>query len=49
LEEADIDMIILGDSVGTNILGYQNETEVTLNDMIYHTKAVCRAKKGLTW
>jgi 3-methyl-2-oxobutanoate hydroxymethyltransferase len=23
LEEADIDMIILGDSVGTNVLGYQ--------------------------
>ena len=47
LEKADIDMIILGDSVGTNILGYQNETEVTLNDMIHHTKAVCRAKKNI--
>ncbi len=47
LEEANIDMIILGDSVGTNILGYQNETEVTLNDMIHHTKAVCRAKKDI--
>lgn len=45
LEEANIDMIILGDSVGTNALGYQNETEVTLDDMIHHTKAVCRAKK----
>ena len=30
LEEANIDMIILGDSVGTNVLGYNNETEVTL-------------------
>jgi 3-methyl-2-oxobutanoate hydroxymethyltransferase len=47
LEKANIDMIILGDSVGTNILGYQNETEVTLNDMIHHTKAVCRAKKDI--
>ena len=47
LEEADIDMIILGDSVGTNVLGYQNETEVTLDDMIHHTKAVCRAKKNI--
>ncbi len=47
LEEADIDMIILGDSVGTNVLGYQNETEVTLDDMIHHTKAVCRAKKDI--
>lgn len=47
LEEANIDMIILGDSVGTNVLGYNNETEVTLEDMIHHTKAVCRAKKNI--
>lgn len=47
LEETNIDMIILGDSVGTNILGYQNETEVTLDDMIHHTKAVCRGKKDI--
>jgi len=47
LEESNIDMIILGDSVGTNILGYNNETEVTLDDMIHHTKAVCRAKKDI--
>lgn len=47
LEEAEIDMIILGDSLGTNILGYENETEVTLDDMIHHTKAVCRAKKDI--
>jgi 3-methyl-2-oxobutanoate hydroxymethyltransferase len=47
LEEAAIDMIILGDSVGTNILGYKNETEVTMDDMIHHTKAVCRGKKDI--
>jgi 3-methyl-2-oxobutanoate hydroxymethyltransferase len=47
LEETNIDMIILGDSVGTNVLGYKNETEVTLNDMIHHAKAVCRAKKDI--
>ena len=47
MEETNIDMIILGDSVGTNILGYQNETEVTLDDMIHHTKAVCRGKKDI--
>lgn len=47
LEKADIDMIILGDSVGTNILGYNNETEVTIDDMIHHTRAVCRAKKNI--
>jgi 3-methyl-2-oxobutanoate hydroxymethyltransferase len=47
LEQAGVDMIILGDSVGTNILGYDNETQVTLDDMIHHTKAVCRAKKDI--
>lgn len=47
LEEAKIDMIILGDSVGTNVLGYSNETEVTLEDIIHHTKAVCRAIKDI--
>jgi len=41
-------MIILV-TVLEQISWLQNETEVTLNDMIYHTKAVCRAKKGLTW
>jgi 3-methyl-2-oxobutanoate hydroxymethyltransferase len=46
LEEANIDMIIMGDSVGTNALGYNNETEVTMEDMVHHTKAVCRAKKN---
>ncbi|TDS62115.1 3-methyl-2-oxobutanoate hydroxymethyltransferase [Myroides indicus] len=47
LEEAKIDMIILGDSVGTNVLGYNNETEVTLEDIIHHTKAVYRAIKNI--
>ncbi len=47
LEEAGIDMIILGDSVGTNILGYHDETEVTLDDMIHHAKAVCRGKRSI--
>ncbi len=47
LEAANIDMIILGDSVGTNILGYENETQVTMDDMIHHTRAVCRAKKDI--
>lgn len=47
LEDAGIDMIILGDSVGTNMLGYRDETEVTLDDMIHHTKAVCRGMKDI--
>jgi len=47
LEKTDVDMIILGDSVGTNVLGYLNETQVTLNDMIHHTKSVVRGLKNI--
>jgi 3-methyl-2-oxobutanoate hydroxymethyltransferase len=46
LDEADIDAILVGDSVGTNCLGYASEREVTINDMLHHTSAVCRAAKS---
>ena len=42
MHEADVDILLVGDSVGTNILGYSNETEVTMDDMIHHIKAVRR-------
>src|SRR5919202_2788961 len=41
-EEAGIDVIFVGDSVGTNVLGYTSETEVTMDDMVHHLKAVRR-------
>lgn len=44
VNEAKIDVILVGDSVGTNHLGYSTEQEVTIEDMIHHTKAVCRAR-----
>jgi len=43
LDEAGIDSILVGDSVGTNCLGYKSEREVTMDDMAHHTSAVCRA------
>jgi len=43
LDEAGIDSILVGDSVGTNYLGYGSEREVTMDDMAHHTSAVCRA------
>jgi len=41
-EEARIDIILVGDSVGTNVLGYESEREVTMEDMLHHLKAVVR-------
>ena len=45
IEEAGIDMILVGDSVGNVILGYENTLAVTVDDMIHHGKAVCRGTK----
>lgn len=44
-EEAEVDVIFVGDSVGTNVLGYASETEVSLDEMIYHLKMVKRGVK----
>ena len=41
-DEAGVDIIFVGDSVGTNVLGYSSEKEVTLDDMAHHLKAVRR-------
>src|SRR5215470_20306231 len=41
-DAAGIDIIFVGDSVGTNVLGYTAETEVTMADMLHHLKAVRR-------
>jgi 3-methyl-2-oxobutanoate hydroxymethyltransferase len=41
-DQAGIDIILVGDSVGTNVLGYASEREVTMGDMVHHLKAVRR-------
>jgi 3-methyl-2-oxobutanoate hydroxymethyltransferase len=41
-ERVGVDLLFVGDSVGTNVLGYADETEVTMDDIIHHLKAVRR-------
>jgi len=41
-DAAGIDIVFVGDSLGTNILGYSSEVEVTMADMRHHLKAVHR-------
>ncbi len=41
-EEAGIDMILVGDSVGMVVLGYDSTVLVTMDDMIHHGKATRR-------
>ena len=45
MEEAGINTILVGDSLGMVMLGYDDTLPVTMEDMIHHTRAVTRATK----
>ena len=45
VDEAGVDTILVGDSLGMVVLGYQDTLAVTLEDMIHHGRAVARAAK----
>lgn len=46
LDEAGVDCILVGDSLGMVMLGYENTLKVTMDDMIHHTKAVARGTRN---
>src|SRR5438270_11033161 len=46
VDEAGIDMVLVGDSVGMVVLGYDNTMSVTMEEMLHHTRAVRRAVKS---
>ena len=46
MDEAGINGILVGDSLGMVVLGYEDTLPVTMEDMIHHTAAVCRSAKN---
>lgn len=45
VDEAGIDMVLVGDSLGMVMLGYENTLPVTVEEMLHHTRAVRRGVK----
>jgi 3-methyl-2-oxobutanoate hydroxymethyltransferase len=43
-DEAGVDVLLVGDSLGTVVLGYENTLPVTVDDVLHHTRAVARAR-----
>jgi 3-methyl-2-oxobutanoate hydroxymethyltransferase len=45
LDEAGVDILLVGDSLGCVVQGHPNTLPVTMEDMIYHTRAVARGRR----
>ncbi len=46
MDESGINMLLVGDSLGMVMLGYEDTLSVTMEDMIHHTRAVARGTKN---
>jgi 3-methyl-2-oxobutanoate hydroxymethyltransferase len=46
VDEAGIDVVLVGDSLAQTMLGYENTLTVTMDEMLHHVKAVRRGVKG---
>src|SRR5213594_2612786 len=44
MDEVGIELILVGDSLGMAVLGYENTLPVTMEEMLHHTRAVARAR-----
>jgi 3-methyl-2-oxobutanoate hydroxymethyltransferase len=44
VDEVGVELILVGDSLGMAVLGYENTLPVTMDEMLHHTRAVARAK-----
>ena len=46
VDEAGIEMVLVGDSLAQTMLGYENTLSVTMDEMLHHVKAVRRGVKN---
>jgi 3-methyl-2-oxobutanoate hydroxymethyltransferase len=45
LDQCGIEVLLIGDSVGNVMMGMENTLPVTVNEIIYHTRAVVKARQ----